>query len=130
MKVLSTLATLIALERHSHNICVAADDHRERNLLINQTDAAQRINDAVKLAMASVDAGDVNGVALPLNFVTLSVDEGGTQQLTVALRLPGVDRDLHILVDTGSSSLAFCNGSLAQEATNITKTDYAQCSDR
>jgi len=124
MKLLSALTTLIAFECQSHSICASADDHHERNLLINQADAAQRVNDAVKLAMASVDSGDVNGTALPLNYVAISE---GPQQLTVALRLPGVDRDLNILVDTGSSSLAFCDGSLAEEAINITKKDYAQC---
>jgi len=78
----------------------------------------------VKTAMASVDAGDAQGVALPLNFVALSY---GTQQLSVALRLPGVDRDQNVMIDTGSSSLAFCDKSLIEEAVNITKTDYAQC---
>ena len=77
--------------------------------------------------MASADAGDVKGIALPLNYVKLSADEGGEQQLTVALRLPGVDRDQQVLIDTGSASLAFCDESLINEAVDITKTDYAQC---
>jgi hypothetical protein len=31
------------------------------------------------------------------------------------------------MIDTGSSSLAFCDNSLIDEVVNITKTDYAQC---
>eukprot|EP00984_Skeletonema_dohrnii_P009232 scaffold3522_cov82-Skeletonema_dohrnii-CCMP3373.AAC.4 len=125
MKLSSALATLIAFQRHGHSIWASAD---ERKLLLNQADAAKRVDDIVKTAMASVDAGDAQGVALPLNFVALSSNEGyGTQQLAVALRLPGVDRDQNVMIDTGSSSLAFCDKSLVEEAVNITKTDYAQC---
>jgi hypothetical protein len=137
MKLSSTaLATLIiTIPRHGHFVCASADgDHdHERKLLINQADAAKRVNDIVNSAMASVSAGDdVHGVALPLNYVVLSgnpVYDGGVaeQLLTVALRLPGVDRDQHVAVDTGSSILSFCNKSLIEEAVGITKTDYAQC---
>jgi len=81
----------------------------------------------VKTAMASVDAGDAQGVALPLNYVVLSANEGDTQQLAVALRLPGVEKDQNVMIDTGSSPLVFCDKSLIEEAVNITKTDYAQC---
>jgi len=125
MKLSSALATLIASQRHGQSIWASAE---ERKLLLNQADAAKRVDDIVKIAMASVDAGDVHGVALPLNYVVLSSNEGyGTQQLAVALRLPGVDRDQNVMIDTGSSSLAFCDKSLIEEAVNITKTDYAQC---
>jgi hypothetical protein len=128
MKLSTALTALITIQRHGQRMMCAsasADDH-ERKLRINQAEAAKRVNDAVKLAMASFDAGDVHGVALPLNYVALSASNGGEQQLTVALRLPGVDRDQHVMVDTGSSALAFCNKSLAEEA-NITKTEYAKC---
>jgi len=121
MKLSSALATLITFQRHGHSIWASAD---ERKLLLNQADAAKRVDDIVTIAMSSVDVGDAQGVALPLNFVALSY---GTQQLSVALRLPGVDRDQNIMIDTGSSSLAFCDKSLIEEAVNITKTDYAQC---
>jgi len=78
--------------------------------------------------MASIDAGDVHGTVLPLNYVLLSDNQGSEQQLTVALRLPGVNsRDQNVMIDTGSSSLAFCNKSVIEEAVNITPTDYAQC---
>mmetsp|Transcript_12116 Transcript_12116/g.18694 ORF Transcript_12116/g.18694 Transcript_12116/m.18694 type:complete len:503 (-) Transcript_12116:107-1615(-) len=124
MKLSSALATLIAFQRHGHSIWASAD---ERKLLLNQADAAKRVDDIVKTAMASADAGDVHGVALPLNYVVLSANEGKEQQLSVALRLPGVERDQNVMIDTGSSSLAFCDNSLVEEAVNITKTDYAQC---
>ena len=32
-----------------------------------------------------------------------------------------------VMVDTGSSTLAFCDSNIAKEAVNITKTNYAQC---
>ncbi len=67
------------------------------------------------------------GIVLPLDYVQLSKQFGGYQQLTVRLRLPGVDRDLNVMFDTGSSSLAFCDKSLIEEAKNIKKTNYAQC---
>jgi hypothetical protein len=54
----------------------------------------------VNLALASVSAGDdVHGVALPLNYVGLSGNQGYEQQLTVA----GVDRVQNVEIDTGSS---------------------------
>ena len=128
MKLASALAALLAFQHHGNSIWATAEDHgNERKLLLNQAEAAKRVDDVVKAAMASVDAGDAKGVALPLNYVELSANEGGQQQLTVALRLPGVDRDQHIVIDTGSSSLAFCDKSLIDEAVDITKTDYAQC---
>jgi len=127
MKLSSALATLIAFQRHGHSIWASAEDHAQRKLLLNQADAAKRVDDVVKIAMASVDAGDSHGIALPLNYVVLSDNEGYEQQLTVALRLPGVERVQHVMIDTGSSSLAFCDNSLIDEVVNITKTDYAQC---
>ena len=127
MKLSSALATLIAFQRHGHSIWASAEDHAQRKLLLNQADAAKRVDDVVNIAMASVDAGDSHGVALPLNYVVLSGNEGSEQQLAVALRLPGVERVQHVMIDTGSSSLAFCDKSLIDEAVDITKTDYAQC---
>ena len=129
-------------------------DSYSRRLQLNQAEAAKRVDDAVDQAMSSVKNGDVAGVALPLNYVALSKELGGQQQLTVNLRLPGVDRNQNIMIDTGmyedhvfvicsyhmsrkyssplqtttgSSSLAFCNKSLAEEATDINKVNYAQC---
>ena len=127
MKATALAALLAFSQRHGHIIWASAGEDHERKLLLNQADAAKRVDEIVKEAMASVDAGDVKGVALPLNYVKLSANEGLEQQLTVALRLPGVDRDQHVLIDTGSSSLGFCNESLIDEAVGITKTDYAQC---
>ena len=127
MKATALAALLAFSQRHGHSIWASAEEDHERKLLLNQTDAAKRVDDIVKAAMASVDAGDVKGVALPLNYVQLSAELGKEQQLTVALRLPGVDREQQVLVDTGSASLAFCDKSLIDEAVGITKTDYAQC---
>ena len=100
-----------------------------RRLLINQDEAAKRVRDAVAAANQAVENGETSGVALPLDYVVLSKQLGGNQQLTVRLRLPGVDRDQIMEIDTGSSSLAFCNKdkSLINEAKNISKTIYAQC---
>ncbi len=102
-----------------------------RRLLINQDEAAKKVRDAVAAANQAVDNGETSGVALPLDYVKLSDQVGGQQQLTVRLRLPGVDRDLNVLIDTGSSSLAFCDKdkSLINEAKNIKKTTYAQCNE-
>ena len=128
MKLSSALTILLALLRHG--TCASDDgdgDHnhrKHRKLLLNQTEAAYRIDSIVKMSKLAVEEGNVRGLVLPLNYVLLSY---GNQQLTVALRLPGVDRDQHVLVDTGSSSLAFCDKSLAEEAVNITKTMYSQC---
>ena len=132
MRLPSALAALLAFyQRHGHSIwALAEEDHHEqheRKLLLNQAEAARRVDEVVKDAMVSADAGDVKGVALSLSYVKLSEAEGGTQQLVVALRLPGVERDQHVMVDTGSASLAFCDKSLIDEAVGITKTDYAQC---
>ena len=100
-----------------------------RRLLINQDEAAKRVRDAIAAANQAVDNGESSGVALPLDYVSFNeqVGRGFNQFLTVRLRLPGVDRDLNALVDTGSSSLAFCDKSLIEEAKNIKKTTYAQC---
>ncbi len=98
-----------------------------RRLLINQDEAAKRVRDAITAANQAVDNGETSGVALPLDYVQHSGQLGGNQQLTVRLRLPGVDRDLNVIIDTGSSSLAFCDKSLIDEAKNISKTNYAQC---
>ena len=98
-----------------------------RRLLINQDEAAERVRDAIAAANQAVDNGETSGVALPLDYVQLGGQLGGNQQLTVRLRLPGVDRDLNVEIDTGSSSLAFCDKSLIEEAKNISKTKYAQC---
>jgi len=98
-----------------------------RRLLINQDEAAKRVRDAIAAANQAVENGETSGGALPLDYVKLSDQFGGNQQLTVRLRLPGVDKDQNVLVDTGSSSLAFCDKSLIDEAKNISKTKYAQC---
>jgi hypothetical protein len=99
-------------------------DLASRRLLINQDEAAKRVRDAVTAAKQAVDNGETSGVALPLDYVQLF---NLTQQVTVRLRLPGVDRDLNTMIDTGSSALAFCDKSLIDEAKNISKTNYAQC---
>ena len=90
-------------------------------------EAAKKVRDAIAAANQAVDNGETSGVALPLDYVRLSEQFGGNQQLTVRLRLPGVDKDQNVMIDTGSSSLAFCNKSLVEEAKNIIKTKYAQC---
>jgi hypothetical protein len=100
-----------------------------RRLLINQDEAAKRVRDAITAANQAVDNGEKSGVALPLDYVQLSGQFGGEQQLTVRLRLPGVDRDLNVQIDTGSSSLIFCDKSLIDEAKNISKTNYGQCNE-
>ena len=78
-----------------------------RRLTLDQAAAAKRVDDAVNVALSSVENGDVTGVALPLNYVALSSKNGNEQQLTVNLGLPGVDRNLNILIDTGMSYLVF-----------------------
>jgi hypothetical protein len=95
-----------------------------RRLLINQDEAAKRVRDAVVAANQAVKNGETSGVALPLDY---NVAPDGIHQLTMRLRLPGVDRDLNVLIDTGSSGLAFCDKSLINKAKNISKTKYAQC---
>ena len=65
-----------------------------RRLLINQDDAAKRVRDAIAAANQAVDNGETSGVALPLDYVQLGGQLGGNQQLTVRLRLPGVDLSL------------------------------------
>jgi hypothetical protein len=130
MKLLYSYANLLAIFNHRVISGVHATINNDRRLqlsLINQTEAETRVDDAVNQAMLSVENGDVTGIAFPLNYVLLSREFGSEQQLTVNLRLPGVDRNLNILVDTGSNSLAFCNKSLAEEATDINKINYGQC---
>lgn len=83
-------------------------DSSSRRLTLDQAEAAKRVDDAVNVALSSVENGDVTGVALPLNYVALSSKNGYEQQLTVNLGLPGVDRNLNILIDTGMSYLCFC----------------------
>ena len=100
MKITSALAVLLTLQRHSifASAATVEEDHEqheyerelERELLLNQAAAADRVNDIVEDSMDSYDDDDVKGVALPLNHVKLSV---GPQQLTMALRLPGVERE-------------------------------------
>jgi len=72
-------------------------DSYSRRLQLNQADIAKRVDDAVNVAMSSVNNGDVTGVALPLNFELHS----GIPSLTVNLRLPGVNRNLNMIIDTG-----------------------------
>jgi hypothetical protein len=85
------------------------------------------VQDAITIANQAVEKGETSGIALPLDYVQLSKQFGYEQQLTVRLRLPGVDKDQNVMIDTGSSSLAFCDKSLINEAKNISKTTYAQC---
>ena len=73
-------------------------DSYSRRLQLNQAEAAKRVDDAVDQAMSSVKNGDVTGVALPLNF---ELHSGNSPSLTVNLRLPGVDRNLNMIIDTG-----------------------------
>ena len=128
MKLLYSYANLLAIFNHHviHGVHATTNNHN-RQLQLNQAEAAKRIDDAVDQAMLSVENGDVTGIAFPLNYVMLSSEFGSEQQLTVNLRLPGIDRNQNMLVDTGSNSLAFCNKSLAEEATDINKINYGQC---
>jgi len=127
MKLIYSCANLLTIfNHHAINGVHATVNNNDRRLQLNQAEAAKRVDDAVDEAMLSVENGDVTGIAFPLNYVVLSNEVGGQQQLTVNLRLPGVDRNQNIMIDTGSSSLAFCNKSLAEEA-NISKVNYAQC---
>lgn len=134
MKFISAIAFILAVIGYSHNIngvgaarvkpAAAAFDQRQ--LLLNQEAAAQKVQEIVIQANKAVENGETSGVALPLDYSILNAEQGSEQQLSVKLRLPGVDRDLNIMIDTGSSTLAFCDKSLAEEA-DITKTNYAQC---
>ena len=128
MKLLYSYANLLAVFNHHVISGVhATTSNNNRRLQLNQAEAAKRVDNAVDVAMSSVENGDVTGVAFPLNYVALSSNFGSEQQLTVNLRLQGVDRNFNVQVDTGSNSLAFCNKSLADEATNISKINYGQC---
>ena len=101
MKLVYSYANLLAIFNHHVISGVHATiNNNDRQLLLNQAEAAKRIDDAVDQAMLSVEKGDVTGIAFPLNYVALS--SSGTQQLTVNLRLPGVDRNQNMLVDTGT----------------------------
>ena len=127
MKLTYSFLNLLATNHYIRGVLAKTNNNNNRRLQLNQSEAAKRVDNAVNLAMSSVEKGDVNGVAFPLNYVVLSNELGSTQQLTVNLRLPGVDRNLNLMVDTGSSSLAFCDQLLAEQATNISKVNYAQC---
>ena len=53
----SALAALLAsFQRHGHSIWASAEEDHERKLLLNQADAAKRVDEVVKVAMASADA--------------------------------------------------------------------------
>ena len=65
----------------------------------------------------------VHGVALPFNYVNL---DGELQQVTVGMKVSGADRVQQLMVDTGSSTIMFCNESIAANDENA-KTDYVQC---
>ena len=114
MKPASTFAYVLATSWYVAGVTAA------------QIASAARVQDIVTSANRAVDDGEISGVALPLDYVVLNAAEGYEQQLTVRLRLPGVNRDLNVVIDTGSSTLAFCDKSLAEEA-NIRKINYAQC---
>eukprot|EP00986_Skeletonema_menzelii_P011026 scaffold5539_cov81-Skeletonema_menzelii.AAC.18 len=76
MKLASDLAALLAFQHHGNSIWASAEDHgNERKLLLNQAEAAKRVDDVFKAAMASVDAGDAKGVALSLNYVKLRANK-------------------------------------------------------
>ncbi len=112
----------------SHGIVGQVEQNlASRRLFINQDDAAKRVRDAITAANQAVKNGETSGIALPLDYVKLSDQLGSDQLLTVRLRLPGVDKDQNVQIDTGSSALVFCNKSLIDEAKSISKTNYAQC---
>jgi len=69
----------------------------------------QRVDDAVDQAMSSVKNGDVTGVALPLNFVLSS----SNHQVTVSLRLPGVDQNQNMMIDTGMFYFYFAHSHIS-----------------
>lgn len=98
MKLAYAYANLLAINHYISGV-LATVNNDLRRLETNQAEAAKRIDDAVDQAMSSVEKGDVTGIAFPLNHVVLS--SYGVQQLTVNLRLPGVDRNLNVMVDTG-----------------------------
>jgi len=80
-----------------------------RQLLLNQAAAAKHVDDAVDQAMSSVKNGDVTGVALPLNFVLSS----SNHQVTVSLRLPGVDQNQNMMIDTGMFYFYFAHSHIS-----------------
>ena len=106
MKLLYSYANLLAIFNHRVISGVHAKTSN-RQLQLNQAEAAKRVDDAVDQAMLSVENGDVTGVAFPLNYVILSSEFGSEQQLTVNLRLPGVDRNQNMWVDTGMLQFVF-----------------------
>jgi hypothetical protein len=110
MKLLYSYANLLAIFNHRVISGVHATVNNDRRLQLNQAEAAKRVDNVVDVAMSSVENGDVTGVAFPLNYVMLSSEFGSEQQLTVNLRLPGVDRDQNMWVDTGAlqRSLYLC----------------------
>ena len=98
MKLAYAYANLLAINRYISGV-LATVNNDLRRLETNQAEAAKRIDDAVDQAMSSVEKGDVTGIAFPLNYVVFSSNR--VQQLTANLRLPGVDRNLNVMVDTG-----------------------------
>ena len=72
-----------------------------------------------------MDSG-VHGLALPINYFPWT--DIGTQQMTIGARLVGANVWSELLIDTGSSSLLFCNSSLAELPDQESlKTEYVQC---
>lgn len=49
--------------------------------------------------------------------------------MTVGVRVAGIEEDQQLLIDTGSSSIAFCDSTVAQNQTAANKTEYAQCNE-
>ena len=51
MKLASALAALLAFQHHGNSIWASAEDHgNERKLLLNQAEAAKRVDDVFKAA--------------------------------------------------------------------------------
>jgi hypothetical protein len=70
-----------------------------------------------------IEATGVPGLTLALNYVLSS---SGFQGASMGLRVPGTDTDQQCLIDTGSSTMAFCNASLAAYSKDVA-TPYAEC---
>jgi len=84
----------------------------------NITLAQARVDRQTKHA----DTSTVSGLAVKLHYVRNGILQGAA----VDLRIQGEDGVAnYMLVDTGSSSLSFCNASLASSIQNL-KTKYAQ----
>jgi len=111
------LAILFAT-KHYVGSAIGLDSY-SRRLQLNQAEAAKRVDDAVNVALSSVENGDVTGVALPLNF---ELNSGGAEpSLTVNLRLPGVDRNLNMIIDTGKKRF-FCSYHMSHSSPLINKS--------